>query len=108
MTTYKATVDQPLPCLVEVSEEVLEWVDAAVEHGVAVRVLEAETGHGKTYVAQSLFDKLAKRTESCYWTAGLAPSWPATNESEIEQARKTVIPTDEMRNADPGNRLGFF
>jgi len=107
MTTTNPIVDQPLPSSVEVSEEVLEWVDAAVKHGVAVRVLEAETGHGKTYVAQSLFDKLVKRTESRYWTAGLVPPWPQKNESEIDQARKTVIPTDEMRNADPGNRLGF-
>jgi len=84
-------------------------VDAAAEHGVAIRVLEAETGHGKTYVAQSLFDQLADRSAPCYWKRGLAPIWPPTIPSELEVKRKTVVPSEEFRTNEPGSnkRLGF-
>lgn len=84
-------------------------MDAAAEHGVAIRVLEAETGHGKTYVAQSLFDQLADRSAPCYWVPGLAPIWPPTIPSEIQVKRKTVVPSEELRTNEPGSnkRLGF-
>ena len=98
------------PSSVELSAEVLTWVDVAAEHGVAIRVLEAETGHGKTYVAQSLFDQLADRSAPCYWKRGLAPIWPPRIPSELEMKRKTVIPPEELRTNEPGSnkRLGFI
>lgn len=92
---------------IEVAASVLGWVDAAVEHGVALRILEAETGYGKTFVAQSLFDQLAARTTPGYWAAGLAPTWPPTALTKVEEDRKTIIPADAMRNPAPGGRLGF-
>jgi len=98
------------PSSVPLSAEVLTWVDAAAEHGVAIRVLEAETGHGKTYVAQSLFDQLADRSAPCYWVPGLAPAWPPRIPSELEMKRKTVVPPQELRNNEPDSnkRLGFI
>ena len=73
------------------------WVECSKRVGIAVVVLEAETGFGKTYVAQSVFDYLAETTKSLdgsYWKPGLAPQWPQTNKSAVEPTRKTVVPSN--------------
>jgi len=112
VTAPTAAVPEHLDSSVVVSKQVLSWVEAARERGIAIRVLEAETGHGKTYVAQSLFDKLADRSAEsapCYWKRGLAPDWPQTSTSDIEEKRKTVIPPPRLRSTefDDEKRLGF-
>ena len=87
------------------------WVECSKRVGIAVVVLEAETGLGKTYVAQSVFDYLAETTKSLdgsYWKPGLAPQWPQTNPSAIETTRKTVVPSNELRDKSQGNGLGFI
>jgi hypothetical protein len=87
------------------------WVECSKRVGIAVVVLEAETGLGKTYVAQSVFDYLAKTTKSLdgsYWKPGLAPQWPQTNPSAIEPTRKTVVPSNDLRDKSQGNGLGFI
>ncbi|NNN08222.1 MAG: hypothetical protein HKL85_03390, partial [Acidimicrobiaceae bacterium] len=110
-----------LPSSIEVSQDALKWVDDAYQHGIAIRVLEAETGEGKTYVAQSLYDQLAQRvaaakmpelesseSSNCgYWRPGLAPSWPQTAPTRVEQDRKTVIPSLALRNPIEDSPMGF-
>jgi hypothetical protein len=94
----------------------MEWVDAASRHGIAIRVLEAETGVGKSYVAQTLYDQLANKVIASidpdsgytgYWRPGLAPAWPQTAPTRIEQDRKTVIPSMALRNLNGDSPLGF-
>lgn len=96
---------------IEACEQVLDWIDKAQEHGVAIRVLQAETGHGKTYVAQSLYDQLVRRSTNfsaeSYWQPGLAPKWPPINPTKLESNRKRVIPGADLRKAEPGRALKF-
>ena len=100
-----------MPSSLDCESDFGNWVECSKRVGIAVVVLEAETGLGKTYVAQSVFDYLAKTTKSLdgsYWKPGLAPQWPQTNPSAIESTRKTIIPSNELRDKSQGNGLGFI
>ena len=100
-----------MPSSLDCESDFGNWVECSKRVGIAVVVLEAETGLGKTYVAQSVFDYLAETTKSLdgsYWKPGLAPQWPQTNPSAIETTRKTVVPSNELRDKSQGNGLGFI
>jgi hypothetical protein len=100
-----------MPSSLDCESDFGNWVECSKREGIAVVVLEAETGLGKTYVAQSVFDYLAKTTKSLdgsYWKPGLAPQWPQTNSSAIESTRKTIVPSNELRDKSQGNGLGFI
>lgn len=99
----------------ELCKTTMEWLADARSNGSSIRVIVSETGNGKTYVVQDLFDQLARHTEmmstrfggNSFWIPGLAPSWPPSSVLEVEQDRKSVVPPDRLRRPSPGNRLGF-
>ena len=76
--------------------------DEAVESGwPRIVVLCGETGRGKTYAIQRFFEVLARRHPG-YWDPRLAPTWPPTLLTDMDQDRKRVVPDVADSSSEPG------
>ncbi|HEX7289567.1 MAG TPA: hypothetical protein VF250_00445, partial [Conexibacter sp.] len=68
-------------------------------------LLHGETGRGKSYVVQALYDELCRRQPG-YWLPGLKPSWPPPSLATLREQRKRIAPPDELRQ--PGAAASFL
>lgn len=91
----------------DIAQDVLvRSVDEAHENGLPhLALLLGETGRGKTYAIQSLYDRLCLAYPG-YWKPGLTPRWPAESLTSLRRQRKTVDPPDELRRN--GETPGFL
>lgn len=65
-----------------------------------VVVLFGESGRGKTYRVQRLFDELAADSPG-YWRPSLTPEWPPEGLRKVNRSRKDVIPKAADRSLTP-------
>jgi hypothetical protein len=91
----------------DIAQDVLvRSVDEVHENGLPhLALLLGETGRGKSYAIQSLYDRLCLGYPG-YWKPGLTPKWPADSLAALRRQRKTVNPPDELRRA--GETPGFL
>jgi hypothetical protein len=61
-------------------------------------LLHGETGRGKSYAVQALYDELSRRQPG-YWLPGLKPEWPPRSVATLREQRKRITPPDELRQA---------
>jgi tetratricopeptide (TPR) repeat protein len=76
--------------------------DRVRESGTSeIVVLAGETGRGKSFAVQSLYDDLA-RTDA-YWCEGMAPTWPPISRRSVDTHRKVVsaIRRDDASDSVP-------
>jgi tetratricopeptide (TPR) repeat protein len=62
----------------------------------SVVVLAGETGRGKTFAVQTLYDLLAVERPG-YWLPGLAPEWPPVSRQAVLDRRKRIVPGRDLR-----------
>jgi hypothetical protein len=89
-----------------VQDLLLRAVDEARETKLPqLAALHGETGRGKSYAVQALYDRLATQHPG-YWQPGLTPVWPAESLSSLRRQRKNVTPPEELRR--PGETASFL
>ena len=76
-----------------------DWLEATTNTGLAIRVLEATTGLGKTFVAQNFFDYLRTKYNDPYWNTQLTLDPKAPSTEAVLRDRKRVIPPDVNKEA---------
>ena len=85
-----------------------EWMEAATETGLAIRVLEATTGLGKTFVAQNVFDHVRSKRNDPYWNTQLTLDPKAPTTEDVLRDRKRVIPAEVNQEAADAMRFLWF
>lgn len=96
-----------VPQRADVAQDALvRSVDEVRENGLPhLALLLGETGRGKSYAIQLLYDRLCLGYPG-YWRPGLTPTWPADSLASLRRQRKTVNPPDELRRE--GETPGFL
>lgn len=79
--------------------------DARVTGLPQLATLVGETGRGKTFALQALYDQLSRQSPG-YWLPGLTPRWPPLSSSELRAQRKRITPPDSLRQ--PGAPASFL
>jgi len=84
-----------------------DWIEVAQRRGVAIVVIDAPSGYGKSFTVQQLYDTLASDGSSSYWLPGLTPVWPPSTGVSLESGRKTIVPPDGLRERAGAKNFGF-